>query len=611
MLNAQNFEEQPLEALVILDFESCNEWLRQNNTNKSDFYESVELLKNTLYCSGQCLGDNKLPLSLEQTETIEVETIINLHLGYAALFRDDKNQLPFEYFKNAYVSAKTSQNIILRKLSILAFLNLYAKELMQLNEQYLSYLEEYARLATSPEEKVWVMYFKNYFNSTNIESPDSFFESSKEVVKIEENYTLTPAMKASFQLDSGLYYKVIDSISKAKSYFNEIVKLPDEPFLDDEKFQSYIFLAQIEASQGNDTKALKFIDSTYRYKNKSLPIRSHFSIERTKAIYIYERLKRYDSAYFNLKNSILSGAQLDYRKNALKVAELNINLETAEKEKQILIEQEQKTKNKNIAIGLGGGLIAVSIIGMLVFQNTYRKKRLAEQQRELEIQKTETILKEQELVTIDAMIEGQEKERHRLAGDLHDSAGATLATARLQFNHIYKNKENIDDLDEVFKKTQDLLDQAYNEIRNMSHLKNSGVMAKDSLIPAIEKLAHQASVSGKLNFSVEHFGLNERFENSFEISVFRILQELVTNIIKHSEATEANISLTMHEDNLNIIVEDNGKGFDFKNTSNSNGLGLSSIATRIEFLEGTLDIDSNLGKNTTILIDIPIKKSTL
>ncbi|MCH9660215.1 MAG: sensor histidine kinase, partial [Bacteroidetes bacterium] len=197
-------------------------------------------------------------------------------------------------------------------------------------------------------------------------------------------------------------------------------------------------------------------------------------------------------------------------------------------------------------------------------------------------------------------------ERQRLASDLHDSVGATLAAAKLQFDHLSNNKEKINTMEELFVKTGDLLDQAYTEVRSMAHLKNSGVIAKKGLLPAVEKLAKNASTTDGLQIEVQDFGLTEKLEGSLEISIFRIIQELVTNIIKHAQASEANISITQHEDTIAIIIEDNGRGFNTRLQSINDGMGLSSIEKRIEHLEGSLEVDSTPGRGTNILIDIPL-----
>ena len=158
----------------------------------------------------------------------------------------------------------------------------------------------------------------------------------------------------------------------------------------------------------------------------------------------------------------------------------------------------------------------------------------------------------------------------------------------------------------MFQKTGSLLDEAYNEVRSMAHVKHSGVIAKEGLLPAVEKLARNASLQQSLQVEVQDFGLTERLEPSLEISIFRMIQELVTNIIKHANASEATIAITQHENSLNIIVEDNGKGFNATKFQQKEGMGLSSIERRVEFLEGTLEIDATPGKGTTILIDIPL-----
>ncbi|TSE09096.1 sensor histidine kinase [Aquimarina algiphila] len=245
---------------------------------------------------------------------------------------------------------------------------------------------------------------------------------------------------------------------------------------------------------------------------------------------------------------------------------------------------------------------------MLIYKNTRRKQRIAEQERQIEIQKTEKLLKDQELTAIDAMISGQEKERQRLANELHDNLGSTLATVKLHFQHLTKNRNNskIENLEELYAKTDHLLEEAYQKVRTIAHEKNSGVMANQGLLPAIKKFAKKASNGDALQIVVQDYGLEERLDNALEISIFRMIQELITNIIKHANATEVHISLTNHDSLLNIIIEDNGKGFDTKVISQKDGMGLRTIEKRIEHLEGTFEIDSTIGKGTNIIINIPI-----
>ncbi len=266
----------------------------------------------------------------------------------------------------------------------------------------------------------------------------------------------------------------------------------------------------------------------------------------------------------------------------------------------------QKEK-MNLFLAWCGSLAVISIIAVLVYRNIKRKQYKAEQDRQNEIDEKEKILNELELSTIDAMIEGQEKERQRLAAELHDSVGATLAAAKLQFEYFVKHRNKHLDSEEQTTKISTLLENAYAEIRSMAHLKNSGVIAKNGLLPAVEKLAKNASGINGLEIEVQSFGLDQRLDNSLEISIFRMIQELVTNIIKHAKATQGIIHITNHSDNLNIMIEDNGIGFNPKQLSKVKpGMGITSVDRRVESLDGKLTIESEIDKGTTIIIDLPL-----
>ena len=140
----------------------------------------------------------------------------------------------------------------------------------------------------------------------------------------------------------------------------------------------------------------------------------------------------------------------------------------------------------------------------------------------------------------------------------------------------------------------------------MDIAKNAGVIAHEGLLVAIELMAEKISDAKSIHMDVIHSGLEKPIESSLEISLFRIIQELVTNIIKHAQAFHATINLNQYEEEINIIVEDNGKGMDTSQINFKQGMGLHSIKTRVEHLEGSSTIDSTPGKGTTIVIDIPI-----
>src|SRR5690606_3591447 len=148
----------------------------------------------------------------------------------------------------------------------------------------------------------------------------------------------------------------------------------------------------------------------------------------------------------------------------------------------------------------------------------------------------------------------------------------------------FKNRGVPDEnLSRLYEKTDGLIEEAYQEVRNISHLKNLGVVGNQGLLTAVKKLAEKMTVPGKLTVSVVPFGLNERLENSLEVTLFRIIQELCTNIIKHSEANEVYIYITQHSPReMNIMIEDNGKGFNARNMPPGDGIGLKTIEKKVE-----------------------------
>lgn len=321
----------------------------------------------------------------------------------------------------------------------------------------------------------------------------------------------------------------------------------------------------------------------------------------------YEELTDFKSAYKYLKTSRRNQFSFNQSNHLKAVREIQVKYETEKKEKENLQLKIDKEKNRSYLIATLLALILISVIGILSFQSSKRKRKLAEQQKDLEKQKNLTLLKEQELTTINAMVEGQEKERKRVAKDLHDNLGSVLATLKLHFENLKMNREKKKiDQEILFNKTEGLIDEAYLKVRSIAHAKNAGVIANQGLLMAIKLMAEKISSADKIQIEVVDFGLNKRLDNSLEISVFRIIQELITNTIKHANAKNATINISLYDKNLNIIIEDDGIGFNIEKVNLKEGMGLSSIKTRIEHLSGNLEIDSTLGKGSSIIIDIPI-----
>jgi signal transduction histidine kinase len=329
----------------------------------------------------------------------------------------------------------------------------------------------------------------------------------------------------------------------------------------------------------------------------------------------FENLKVYDSSLIYHKEYMKADSLFNYSKQNIgfmeyqlrEVEKTNSLLERQKALDDELLKSTEKVKERTekIALLLGVLLILILILGALFFKTIQRKRKIAEQQQQLEQEKVKQLVKEQEIQAIDAMISGQEKERERLAGELHDNLGSLMATLKLHFEN-YKSQVKNPNQEKILNNTDTLLDEAYQKVRSMAHARNTGVIAKYGLLPAIENFAAKVSATQKLSIDVSHNDFTDRLENTLELRIFRMVQELITNVIKHANATEVQLQLARHEDYINILIEDNGKGFNPAKLPQKQGMGLSSIKKRVEIKGGNLHIDSSLGHGTTVSIDIPL-----
>ncbi|WP_271765100.1 sensor histidine kinase [Aquimarina algiphila] len=525
------------------------------------------------------------------------------------------DSLSFSYYQKAFLDSKSINDSLLIQFSMSKLISHMYFRYTQTLKTIPSYVEEYRLYANNKSDLATVLFYDLSVDAAIKRKPQ--ISGLKKAVKIAQesgNKFIEGKLHQMIGIQYNYFLKERDSAFHNYSKAAKIFQPLPYAFAQYEMFNLNSNFALIKKEEKKYKEAIAFLNLA---KSNKLPNNSYL---RKKKLYtslskIYRQMKQYDSAFYYNDLEKSQTDSLNGYKNALTIREINTKYQTVEKEKRIvqLLNTNLKTeasriRNRNFLIGSISILIVGFIIALLIYKNTRRKQRIAEQERQIEIQKTEKLLKDQELTDIDAMISGQEKERQRLANELHDNLGSTLATVKLHFQHLTKNRNNskIENLEELYAKTDHLLEEAYQKVRTIAHEKNSGVMANQGLLPAIKKFAKKASNGDALQIVVQDYGLEERLDNALEISIFRMIQELITNIIKHANATEVHISLTNHDSLLNIIIEDNGKGFDTKVISQKDGMGLRTIEKRIEHLEGTFEIDSTIGKGTNIIINIPI-----
>lgn len=250
--------------------------------------------------------------------------------------------------------------------------------------------------------------------------------------------------------------------------------------------------------------------------------------------------------------------------------------------------------------------LALLFIAAILFVRQRQKSiaQLAAKNEEISKQKISSILKDQELKSINSMLAGQEKERHRIAEDLHDKLGSTLVAAKLHFNAI---KSSLNENNEQYKKAISLIDQAVDDTRNIAHNMLSGVLTKFGLVAALNDLKETVEGTGQIKMTVMTNKLDERLNGEIELNLYRIIQELVSNILKHAEASEIIVQLNRHRSELSLTVEDDGLGFNLKAVRSKRvGSGLMNVESRVGKMDGELHIDSGKENGTTISIEIPM-----
>ncbi|MFY9153806.1 MAG: sensor histidine kinase [Prolixibacteraceae bacterium] len=212
-------------------------------------------------------------------------------------------------------------------------------------------------------------------------------------------------------------------------------------------------------------------------------------------------------------------------------------------------------------------------------------------------------LAEQEM-RMNAIFQAQEEERRRIAKELHDGVGQTISAIKMNFQSLVRNSENSVDSTE-YQKIEKMIDHVGSEVRSISHQMIPKELEQFGLVPAVEGMLSLNLDKSTLKYEFEHSGFNDRIGNHIELVLFRVLQELVSNVLKHSKATFLNVQLVKVKTHVILNVTDNGVGFNVGSHEKS-GIGLLNIASRIDGINGHLHYESAPGSGTTVTIRTPI-----
>jgi two-component system NarL family sensor kinase len=366
---------------------------------------------------------------------------------------------------------------------------------------------------------------------------------------------------------------------------------------------AYFYRGTIELKRNNKSKAIEYFlkcDSiATSIGNIGIQIESALMISD-----LYADTKDYLKAYEYINKGITIRNTIDSQ--IQKANELELDYKE-EQNKRILLEKERDQQQAQIEkVYLFIIALAVIIILLLVLILLQLRTRRAEKRNIENKVRIEEMLRNQEQLTFKTMLETQTKERKRIAQDLHDSLGVKLSAAKLVYNLMEKESSGLPTGEfEQLKKANLVLDEACEEIRHVASSLHSGGLTTFGLEKAIEGLCEKIEIAGTIKVEYHTGGNINRLDSITEFNIYQIVQELLANVLRHSQATELTVQLQRQNGTLNLIVEDNGVGFDVAKTQ-GNGIGMKSLHERAKNINATLTIDSRPGHGTTVTLDIPV-----
>jgi signal transduction histidine kinase len=339
----------------------------------------------------------------------------------------------------------------------------------------------------------------------------------------------------------------------ATSYYDSSLALSKQHGLKDEMKNAYQHLSSVFALQGN-------------YKDAFL------------------NLLNYDDLQNNMltEKSDVSGVEALFVKQKQENKILKLEKDQAKRETQIVL---------SLAIILI--LLVVSILGFYIYRISQKSKN----SRKIAVLEKERFK---------AVIEAQEMERKRIAGDLHDSLGQMLSLSKLQLSEIIDSSLILTpEHEKMLVRSTQIIDEACQEVRNISHNLMPGPLIRLGLTSAVKDLVRKINSSKKIQVSFSSNLDTDRLDEKVEISVYRIIQEILNNTLKHAKASQIGISLNIQDERtLVLMIADNGIGFDTGKIIKSSGIGWKNIYSRLEIINGFMNVNSIKNQGTNIEIKV-------
>lgn len=393
------------------------------------------------------------------------------------------------------------------------------------------------------------------------------------------------------------------NFDKTLSHLNAAKKLIDD--LDDSSlyFLYYYNFGGYYYKKGQYSQARDYYFKAEKVaENHSVPLDYRMSLMDDLNT-VLEKNGEYQQAYYYQKIFNRLNDSIFTIEKAKSINEIITKYEVDKKNSQIqLLNQQRELQSKKSKLMIITSLLLIFIlIGFLYFmyKRSQFQKKLRQQESINHQQEKEKLVQDQELKEMSALVKGQDFERNRIAKDLHDGVAGDLAGIKLLLA-----KENVNLNNENLEKIQNNLSDVFQEIREISHNLSINNLKEKNLRNLILDLELSYRKRNEFNFDIHIYPENalDDLNETKKINIYRVLQELLNNISKHAKATEVELSINRHFNDLNIIITDNGIGF----SVDKKGVGLKNIKERLDIISGEINIQSNTNKGTSIIIEIKL-----
>ncbi len=423
------------------------------------------------------------------------------------------------------------------------------------------------------------------------------------------------------RMNIGSVYTDIKNYKNAELIYSSALHNAVELGLFKQQLNIFENLKRIAIIQGNYKNAFKHLSQYFAVKDSIVKLQKIKEINELEVQ--YETLKKEKEIKILKIQNANRDLKVKNQQEAIKNLTLEQEIEKKENENQILafenisekrvneislLKKNQEIKDTELdrqksiknTILYSFLIVLIPVIGLLIiyYQKLQTQSELNKKQQEVTEQKINGLLKDQELEVIKASIQGQDKERKRIAQELHDSIGGNLAAIKLQISN--SKISNTSFLQSINKQ----LDDTYHQVRSLSHTLIPKKFAKNHFCDVLEEYLNNIGNGTGLQVSFQAYPRNkiDDINQNTKLEIFKVIQELITNTIKHAKATSMDLQLNLLDTNLNILFEDNGLGFDVNNFHE--GIGYSNIKNRLQGMKGELNIDSRKNRGTIINIEI-------